>query len=281
MMARRIGGILPCMTLEEALEVTTIHSVSGLLAAGGGLVKTRPFRAPRHTISDVALVGGGTQPRPGEISLAHRGVLFLDEMPEFGRRVLDVLRQPLEEGCVRVARAAGTVTFPARFMLVAAMNPCPCGFLGDPRRACRCTPAQAAHYGARVSGPLRDRIDLVVEVPPVMLEAPGDRPPGESSAAMRDRVVAARARQAARNPRERGTETARVNARLEGKPMRAHCRLDAAGIRLLADASERLGLTARAHDRVLRVSRTIADLAGATSIQREHVAEALQFRSRD
>jgi magnesium chelatase family protein len=278
MMARRVAGILPPMTFEEALEVTTIHSVAGLLAPGCGLVPHRPFRAPHHTISDVALVGGGSLPRPGEISLAHRGVLFLDELPEFGRRVLDVLRQPLEEGSVRIARAARTVTFPARFMLVAAMNPCPCGFLGDPRRACRCTPAQAAQYGARVSGPLRDRIDLVVDVPPGSPGVPGEHPPGEPSAAMRARVMEARARQSARNPKERGSDTPRVNARLEGRGMRACCRPDAAGARLLEEAADRLALTARAHDRVLRVARTIADLAGAEHIAREHIAEALQFR---
>ena len=278
MMARRVAGVLPPMTFEEALEVTTIHSVAGLLPPGAGLVERRPFRAPHHTISDVALVGGGSVPRPGEISLAHRGVLFLDEMPEFGRRVLDVLRQPLEEGTVRIARAARTVTFPARFMLVAAMNPCPCGFLGDLRRACRCTPAQAAQYGARVSGPLRDRIDLVVDVPAVSPGAPGERPPGEPSAAMRARVVAARARQDARNPRERGSDTPRVNARLDGRGLRAFCRPDRAGARLLADATERLALTARAHDRTLRVARTIADLGAEDQIARQHIAEALQFR---
>ncbi len=278
MMARRVAGVLPPMSFDEALEVTIIHSVAGLLPPGAGLLATRPFRAPHHTISDIALVGGGSVPRPGEISLAHRGVLFLDEMPEFGRRVLDVLRQPLEEGIVRIARAARTVTFPARFMLVAAMNPCPCGFLGDTRRPCRCTPSQAAQYSARVSGPLRDRIDLVVDVPAVLPGAPGERPPGEPSAAMRARVVAARARQAARNPRERGSDTTRVNARLEGRGLRAFCRPDRAGGCLLGDAGERLALTARAHDRVLRVARTIADLAGDAEIAREHIAEALQFR---
>ncbi len=278
MMARRVAGILPPMTFEEALEVTTIHSVAGLLQPGAGLLARRPFRAPHHTISDVALVGGGALPRPGEISLAHRGVLFLDEMPEFGRRVLDVLRQPLEEGAVRIARAARAVTFPARFMLVAAMNPCPCGFLGDARRACRCTPAQAAHYAARVSGPLRDRIDLAIDVPAAAPPTPGERPPGEPSSAMRERVLCARERQSARNPRERGGSAPRVNARLDSRAMRAFCRPDAAGARLLEQASDRLALTARAHDRVLRVARTIADLAGAEQIAREHIAEALQFR---
>lgn len=278
MMARRVAGILPPMTFEEALEVTTIHSVAGLLRPGTGLVARRPFRAPHHTISDVALVGGGSLPRPGEISLAHRGVLFLDEMPEFGRRVLDVLRQPIEEGAVRIARAARSVTFPARFMLVAAMNPCPCGYLGDARRPCRCTPMQTAHYAARVSGPLRDRIDLTIEVPAATPPPPGDRAPGEPSTVMRERVLCARERQAARNPRERGGGAPRVNARLDSRGLRAFCRPDAAGARLLEQAADRLALTARAHDRILRVARTIADLAGADQIAREHLAEALQFR---
>ena len=278
MMARRVAGVLPAMTFEEALEVTTIHSVAGLLPPGVGLVTHRPFRAPHHTISDVALVGGGSLPKPGEISLAHHGVLFLDEMPEFGRRVLDVLRQPLEEGRVRIARAARTVSFPARFMLIAAMNPCPCGFLGDPRHACRCTPSQAQQYAGRVSGPLRDRIDLTVEVPAAVPGAPGERPPGEPSSAMRARVQAARERQAARNPPERGTGAPRANARLEARALRAFCRPDRAGVQLLEQAASRLALTARAHDRVLRVARTIADLAGVEQIAREHIAEALQFR---
>jgi magnesium chelatase family protein len=267
MMARRLAGILPPLTFDEALEVTSIHSVAGLLPSNSGLVATRPFRAPHHTVSDAALVGGGAIPRPGEISLAHHGVLFLDEMPEFGRRVLEVLRQPLEEGCARIARAARTSVFPARFMLVAAMNPCPCGFLGDPIRACRCTPTQVDRYAGRISGPLRDRIDLVVQVAPVPARALAEMAPAEASAAIRGRVSAARGRQ-----------LHGLNARLEGRALRDHARPDAAGARLLERAAERFGLSARGHDRVLRVSRTIADLAGEARVAREHIAEALQFR---
>jgi magnesium chelatase family protein len=267
MMARRLAGILPALSFDEALEVTAIHSVAGLLPTNGGLVVTRPFRAPHHTLSDAALVGGGAIPRPGEISLAHHGVLFLDEMPEFGRRVLEVLRQPLEEGCARIARAARTAVFPARFMLVAAMNPCPCGFLGDPIRVCRCTPTQIDRYAGRISGPLRDRIDLVVQVAPVPARTLAERETGEPSAVIRDRVSAARLRQ-----------VSRLNARLEGRSLREHAKPDAAGARLLEQAAERFGLSARGYDRVLRVSRTIADLAGADRVVREHVAEALQFR---
>jgi magnesium chelatase family protein len=267
MMARRVAGILPALSFDEALEVTAIHSVAGLLPTNGGLVVTRPFRAPHHTLSDAALVGGGAIPRPGEISLAHHGVLFLDEMPEFGRRVLEVLRQPLEEGCARIARAARTAVFPARFMLVAAMNPCPCGFLGDPIRVCRCTPTQIDRYAGRISGPLRDRIDLVVQVAPVPARTLAERETGEPSAVIRDRVSAARLRQ-----------VSRLNARLEGRSLREHAKPDAAGARLLEQAAERFGLSARGYDRVLRVSRTIADLAGADRVVREHVAEALQFR---
>jgi magnesium chelatase family protein len=267
MMARRLSGILPALTFDEALEVTAIHSVAGLLPVNGGLVMTRPFRAPHHTLSDAALVGGGAIPRPGEISLAHHGVLFLDEMPEFGRRVLEVLRQPLEEGCARIARAARTAVFPARFMLVAAMNPCPCGFLGDPIRACRCTPTQIDRYGGRISGPLRDRIDLVVHVAPVPARTLSEATPAEASTVIRDRVSAARGRQ-----------LYGLNARLEGRALREHARPDPAGARLLEQAAERFGLSARGHDRVLRVSRTIADLAGDPMVAREHIAEALQFR---
>jgi magnesium chelatase family protein len=269
MMARRVGGVLPALSFDEALEATSIHSVAGLLPAGAGLLSHRPFRAPHHTISEVALVGGGSNPRPGEISLAHHGVLFLDEMAEFNRHVLEVLRQPLEEGCVRIARAARTVTFPARFMLIGAMNPCPCGYLGDAARPCRCTPIQVARYATRLSGPLRDRIDLTVAVSAVPA-SDLDGPAGESSSAIRERVVAARERQAARD----GV----LNARLAGRSLRTRTRLDAAGRQLLAHAMTRLSLTARAHDRLLRTARTIADLEGCDGVASKHLAEALQFR---
>lgn len=260
MLARRLAGILPALTFDEALECTAIHSVAGTLAEGAGLLAARPFRAPHHTISNVALVGGGAIPRPGEISLAHNGVLFLDEMPEFDRRVLEVLRQPLEEGRVTIARAARTAVFPARFVLVAAMNPCPCGFLGDERRACHCTPMQIARYRGRLSGPLRDRIDLIVDVPAVPVHSMTDATPGEPSAAVRDRVAAAR-----------GAQRARCDTVLSRKP-------DAKGRALLRAAIDRLGLSARGYDRVLKVARTIADLAASESVKADHVAEALQYR---
>src|SRR5262245_21611628 len=274
MMARRAAGILPGLTFDEALEVTAIHSVAGLLPPGSGLVRARPFRAPHHTASDVALVGGGSLPRPGEISLAHHGVLFLDEMPEFSRHTLEVLRQPLEDGLARVSRAQRTAVFPARFVLIGAMNPCPCGFLGDPRRACRCTPAQIDRYAARLSGPLRDRIDLTVAVsalPAIELTSGGD---GEPTAAIRSRVERARAVQAARGEAA-GTG---VNARLAPRSLRRVCALDARSQRLLVEAADRLGLTARAFDRILRVARTISDLREAERVEFDDVAEALQFR---
>ncbi len=276
MMARRVPGILPPLTLDEALEATAVHSVAGLLTPGTGLLADRPFRAPHHTISDAALVGGGSQPRPGEVSLAHHGLLFLDEMLEFSRHVLEVLRQPLEEGRVTIARAARTAVFPARFMLVGAMNPCPCGFLGDTLRECRCTPQQIARYGGRLSGPLRDRLDLTVDVPalpPSALTMAG----GEPSSSVRARVIAAREVQRARH----STDHIRTNAELTPALMARHCRLDARGARLLDAAIIKMALSARAYDRVRKVARTIADLAGADEIAADHLAEALQFRMVD
>jgi magnesium chelatase family protein len=270
MMARRVAGILPALVFDEALEVTSIHSVAGLLSAGHGLMTDRPFRAPHHTISDVALVGGGQNPRPGEISLAHHGVLFLDEMAEFNRRVLEVLRQPLEEGCVRIARALRTVAFPARFMLIGAMNPCPCGFHGDEARPCRCSPMQIARYASRLSGPLRDRMDLTVPVAALPARELSTAAAGESSATIRTRVETARARQMARD--------GKLNVRLQGRSLRARTPLDRDARRMFDLALSRLALTARGHDRVLRVARTIADLDGSDGLGAHHLAEALQFR---
>jgi magnesium chelatase family protein len=274
MMARRMAGVLPPLGFEEALEVTSIHSVAGLLRSGFGLMVERPFRAPHHTVSTAALVGGGSQPRPGEVSLAHHGVLFLDEMLEFTRSVLEVLRQPLEEGQVVIARAARTVSFPARFVLVGAMNPCPCGFAGDPGRECRCTPQQIDRYRARLSGPLRDRLDLTVDVPALPPETLGAGPAGEGSDAVRQRVAAARQRQ-----RERyAGDDIRTNAELTEALVSRFCQLDPTATRLLMLSARRLGLSARGYDRVRKVARTIADLGGASEISVDHIAEALQFR---
>lgn len=270
MLARRLPTILPPLGFDEALEATAIHSVAGLIPPGGSLLAERPFRAPHHTASDAALVGGGSHPRPGEVSLAHHGVLFLDEMPEFERRVLDALRQPLEEGRIAVSRAARSVVFPARFMLVAAMNPCPCGYLGHATRACRCTPQQVARYGARLSGPLRDRLDLVVEVEPVPIAALSGGPRSETSAVVRARVLAARDRQIARQ--------GCLNARLAARALHGFGDIAHAARTLLERSAERLQLSARAYHRVLRVARTIADLQNAERIADASVAEALQYR---
>ena len=275
MLARRLPGILPPLTTDEALEVTTIHSVAGLLPAGAGLVTTPPFRAPHHTASDVALAGGGAIPRPGEISLAHNGVLLLDEAAEFARHVLDALRQPLEDGTVQVARAARTAVFPARFLLAATTNPCICGYLGEPTRPCRCSPHQIARYRSRLSGPLLDRIDLGVRVPAVPFEALTGSVSGEPSAAVRQRVAAARETQRERN---RHPDGAPVNARLQGRALARHCALDPAGLRILDAASRRFRLSARSCHRLMKVARTIADLAGDDAIAAGHLAEAVQFR---
>jgi magnesium chelatase family protein len=274
MMARRVSGILPPLSFEEALEVTAIHSVVGLLPTGGGLLTERPFRSPHHTISNAALIGGGSLPRPGEVSLAHHGVLFLDEMLEFSRHVLEVLRQPLEEGRVAVARAARTAVFPARFMLVGAMNPCPCGFAGDSSRECRCPPPTMARYRDRLSGPLRDRLDLTVEVPALPIDALSADAGGESSAEVRARVVSARRRQAARY----ADDAIFTNSELTPALMAKHCVIDRDAQRVLRSAMARLSLSARGYDRVRKVGRTIADLAGDQRLGADHIAEALQFR---
>jgi magnesium chelatase family protein len=278
LLARAMPGILPRMTPAESLEVTKVYSVAGRLPSGSPLVRRRPFRAPHHTISHAGLVGGGSQPRPGEVSLAHRGVLFLDELPEFGQTVLEVLRQPLEDRIVTIARARGTVVYPANFMLVAAMNPCPCGHAGDPARACTCSATAIARYQRRISGPLLDRIDIHVEVPRVEYDKLADLRPGEQSAAVRARVEAARAVQARRFA---GT-TCTTNGEMSTTEVRVHCQaaLEEGARSLLRTAAAQLALSARAFHRVLKVARTIADLAGSETIAAAHLAEALQYRRR-
>ena len=277
MLARRMPTILPPLSREEALETTKIHSVAGNMAAGG-LLARRPFRAPHHTISQAALIGGGQSPRPGEVSLAHNGVLFLDELPEFGRSVLEVLRQPLEEKRVTVSRAKYSVEYPANFTLVAAMNPCPCGYYNHPAKECVCSPGSVHRYMSRISGPLMDRIDLHVEVTPVPAAELSAAAPGEPSAAVRERVVRAREVQAARFA---GTEGVHTNAMMNAAMLREYCRPDAASAALLERAMERLSLSARAYDRILKVARTIADLAGRETIAAADVAEAINYRSLD
>ncbi len=278
MLAKRIPTILPPMSLEEAIETTRIHSVAGTLEDSRGLVGTRPFRSPHHTISDAGLIGGGAVPRPGEVSLGHNGVLFLDELPEFQRNVLEVMRQPLEDGAVTISRAAVSVTFPSRFMLAAAMNPCPCGYFGDPKRECHCTPPMIQRYVSKISGPLLDRIDIHIEVPAVKykeLRAPAS---SEDSAAVRQRVIVARQRQL---DRFQGERKIYANAQMMPKMIRKHCVISAEGEKLLENAITRLALSARAHDRILKVARTIADLDCAESIEPRHLSEAIQYRTLD
>jgi magnesium chelatase family protein len=278
MLARRMVTILPRMTLEEALETTKIHSVAGILPAGDSLLGTRPFRAPHHTISDAGIIGGGHVPRPGEVSLAHNGVLFLDELPEFHKNVLEVLRQPIEDGQVTIGRAKITLTYPARFMLAAAMNPCPCGYFTDPHHECRCTPTAIQRYHSKISGPLLDRIDIHIEVPALKYDELKSKAVGVSSLDIRTRVNQARELQLGRY---KGKKKIYCNAHLGSKDIRKHCAIDDEAQSLLKTAIERFGLSARAYDKVLKVARTIADLDGVENIKTHHVAEAIQYRSLD
>ena len=278
MIAKRLPTILPAMSEEEAIETTKIHSVSGLTSKENSFLATRPFRAPHHTISDAGLLGGSSHPTPGEVSLAHNGILFLDELPEFRRSTLEVLRQPLEDGYVTVSRAAGKFTFPSRFSLVCAMNPCPCGYLGDPSRECRCSPNQIEKYRQRISGPLLDRIDLHVDVPAVKYKELRSDSGGEPSEVIQARVDEARRIQAQRLINHPGINT---NADMTSRLVSEHCRIDQRSEKTLEQAMETLNFSARAHDRILKVSRTLADLEGITEIQEIHIMEAIQYRTLD
>ena len=279
MLAKRLSTILPDMSFDEAVETTKVHSVTGILRSN--LVTERPFRSPHHTVSPIGMVGGGANPRPGEISLAHNGVLFLDELPEFPKTVTESLRQPLEDGVVTVTRAAAKVTYPASFMLVCAMNPCKCGYYGDPNHRCRCAPGAITKYLERVSGPLLDRIDIEIELPAVTYnEISGKTAPGEPSAVIRERVNAAR-RFTDERLRRAGDKPGVLNARMSTELLRKHCTPTEEGSALMRQAFESLGLSARGHDRVLRVARTIADLDGMEQINDDHIAEAIMYRSLD
>ncbi len=277
LLSQRLCTILPELEPEESLETTRIYSAVAKLEPGQPLLLRRPFRSPHHTISEAGLVGGGSIPQPGEISLSHNGILFLDELPEFNRRTLEVLRQPLEDQTVTISRAMGSVTFPANVMLVAAMNPCPCGFRGDPKRSCSCTPMQIERYLSRISGPLLDRIDIHIEVPPVPFRELSDKTVGTSSETMRDGVVGARRRQSARFR----DDSVRVNGKMKPPQIRIHCKLQSDAENLLKHAMEEMGLSARAHDKILRISRTIADLEDSEQISATHLSEAINYRTLD
>ena len=278
MLAKRLPTIIPTLNLEEALETTKIHSVAGKIEKENSLITKRPFRSPHHTISDVALVGGGTWPQPGEISLANNGVLFLDELPEFKRTVLEVLRQPLEDRVITISRAKFTVEYPASFMLVASMNPCPCGFYNHPEKDCVCSPGIVQKYLNKISGPLLDRIDIHIEVVPVPFDKLSDSRQSEGSAAIRERVNKARNIQVSRF---NSYKSLFCNAQMSSKMLRKYCEIDKLGTELLKTAMDKLGLSARAYDRILKVSRTIADLESSENIQNHHLAEAIQYRSLD
>ncbi|HAK88978.1 MAG: hypothetical protein A2077_07200 [Nitrospirae bacterium GWC2_46_6] len=277
MLSKRLSTILPPMTFEEALDTTKIHSVAGLLKNGQSLLAIRPFQSPHHTISDVALIGGGQTPRPGEVSLAHHGILFLDELPEFKRNVLEVLRQPMENGLVTVSRAVASVTYPAQFVLVAAMNPCPCGYLGDSRHQCTCTPRMINRYRSRVSGPLLDRIDIHVDVPAVPYKELSNEHAGEKSEVIRQRVAEARERQLKRFKDDRMF----ANGQMKTRHLKKYCKLAEDAHAILDAAMQKLGLSARAYSRILKVSRTIADLEGSEDIRSRHASEAIQYRTLD